>query len=299
VDVSFPTDADGFLSQECPSCGQQFKVLFGEGSEDPISYCLYCGHEGRDCWHTTAQVEYMESVAANVVLGPELKKLERELKRSSKGFIKIDMKSELPAVGLPPMEVDGDFDIVRFPCCNETVKAVRHGKLFCIICGTEIDMTTSNAKKIFLSHKGVDKALVIDFKDTLAQLGFDPWIDDDAMPAGTTLERGILQGMQDSCGVVFFITTSFKDGLAGWHYRGRHGTEDEVDLNRAFGRSKSNPKRSRRRQWQNLAFTIYGRRGHHDKRQIAHSEQRFPNGRTLGGRPRGLAASSICQGPGP
>jgi hypothetical protein len=31
------------------------------------------------------------------------------------------------------------------------------------------------------------------------------------MPAGTPLERGILQGMQDSCAVVFFITPSFKD----------------------------------------------------------------------------------------
>ena len=31
------------------------------------------------------------------------------------------------------------------------------------------------------------------------------------MPAGTPLERGLLKGMQDSCGVVFFITPSFKD----------------------------------------------------------------------------------------
>ena len=37
------------------------------------------------------------------------------------------------------------------------------------------------------------------------------WLDEDAMPAGTSLERGLLRGMQDSCGVVFFITPSFKD----------------------------------------------------------------------------------------
>ena len=42
-------------------------------------------------------------------------------------------------------------------------------------------------------------------------MGYDPWLDEDAMPAGTPLERGLLQGMQDSCGVVFFITPSFKD----------------------------------------------------------------------------------------
>ena len=69
----------------------------------------------------------------------------------------------------------------------------------------------SDAKKVFLSHKGVDKDLVVDFRTTLEILGYDPWIDEDAMPAGTSLERELLQGMQDSCGVVFFITPSFKD----------------------------------------------------------------------------------------
>jgi len=72
-------------------------------------------------------------------------------------------------------------------------------------------MTISNSKKVFLSHKGVDKEYVIDFKKSLELLRYDPWLDEDAMPAGTPLERGLLQGMQDSCGVVFFITPSFKD----------------------------------------------------------------------------------------
>ena len=68
-------------------------------------------------------------------------------------------------------------------------------------------MAVSDAKKVFLSHKGVDKGKVTEFKNTLALLGYDPWLDEDAMPAGTPLERGLLQGMQDSCGVVFFITS--------------------------------------------------------------------------------------------
>jgi len=211
LQVSFPTDRDGFLSQECPSCEQNFKVLFGEGSEQPISFCPYCGHEGQQCWYTKAQIEHLQAVAANVVLGPELRKLERELKGASKELLKIEMKSRLPDVPPPPMETDGEFEIVRFPCCNETVKATQHDKLFCVICGAEMDMSISDSKKVFLSHKGVDKTQVIDFKRTLALLGYDPWIDEDAMPAGTALERGILQGMQDSCGVVFFITPSFRD----------------------------------------------------------------------------------------
>jgi hypothetical protein len=65
--------------------------------------------------------------------------------------------------------------------------------------------------KIFLSHKGADKALVREFKNTLALLGFDPWLDEDALSAGIELERGILQGFRDSCAAVFFVTPNFRD----------------------------------------------------------------------------------------
>ena len=72
-------------------------------------------------------------------------------------------------------------------------------------------MTAIDAKKVFLSHKGTDKPMVLDFKDTLELLGFEPWLDEDAMPAGTALARGLMQGMKDSCGAVFFVTPSFED----------------------------------------------------------------------------------------
>jgi hypothetical protein len=57
--------------------------------------------------------------------------------------------------------------------------------------------------KIFLSHKGADKPRIRNYHDTLKLLGFDPWLDEDAMTAGTNLQRGILQGMADSCAAVF------------------------------------------------------------------------------------------------
>ncbi|WP_210244296.1 toll/interleukin-1 receptor domain-containing protein, partial [Methylosinus sporium] len=65
--------------------------------------------------------------------------------------------------------------------------------------------------KIFLSHKGVDKAIVRDFKKTLDLLGFKPWLDEEAMPAGTPLQRGIRSGFSESCAAVFFVTPNFVD----------------------------------------------------------------------------------------
>jgi hypothetical protein len=65
--------------------------------------------------------------------------------------------------------------------------------------------------RVFLSHKGVDKDMVRRFTESLALLGFQPWLDEDAMVAGTELERGILQGFMDSCAAVFFVTPNFTD----------------------------------------------------------------------------------------
>lgn len=65
--------------------------------------------------------------------------------------------------------------------------------------------------KIFLSHKGADKSVVRDFDKTLKAIGFEPWLDEDAMVAGDTLERALLKGFNDSCAVIFFVTENFLD----------------------------------------------------------------------------------------
>lgn len=65
--------------------------------------------------------------------------------------------------------------------------------------------------RIFLSHKSVDKPIVKRYYNALKELGFDPWLDEPDMPAGTNLERGIFAGFEKSCAAVFFITANFKD----------------------------------------------------------------------------------------
>jgi hypothetical protein len=65
--------------------------------------------------------------------------------------------------------------------------------------------------RVFLSHKSIDKPIVKRYYDVLRELGFDPWLDEPDMPAGTNLERGIFEGFEKSCAAVFFITANFKD----------------------------------------------------------------------------------------
>jgi hypothetical protein len=66
-------------------------------------------------------------------------------------------------------------------------------------------------KSIFLSHKSADKALVREIASTLHSIGLAPWLDEDRMKAGASLERAILQGFHDSCAAVFFVTPNFID----------------------------------------------------------------------------------------
>ncbi len=66
-------------------------------------------------------------------------------------------------------------------------------------------------RKIFLSHKTCDKPVIRKYFEVLKTLGFDPWLDEKDMVAGTLLQRGILDGFEQSCAAVFFITPSYLD----------------------------------------------------------------------------------------
>lgn len=65
--------------------------------------------------------------------------------------------------------------------------------------------------RIFLSHKTIDKPTVVRYKTALQVCGFQPWIDEDEMHAGSHLDAEILNGMRGSCAAVFFITQNFVD----------------------------------------------------------------------------------------
>lgn len=210
MNIRFETDADGFLSQECPGCLRRFKVLFGEGSDGTLSFCPYCQHTGEDNWLTPEQLNYAQTVATDVVVRPQLEQLKRQIARSASGMVDVQITEDIPENVTPPVETIDDFASIHFTCCAETIKAEQHERYYCVICGRkqEVKMDT---KRIFLSHKGSDKNMVLEYKEMLEELGYKPWLDDEAMPAGTSLERGLLKGMQESCAVVFFVTADFKD----------------------------------------------------------------------------------------
>lgn len=73
------------------------------------------------------------------------------------------------------------------------------------------EIQLAQGRKIFLSHKSEDKKVVRRFQRALEAIGYEVWLDEKNLQAGDPLERGILNGFNESCAAVFFITENFKD----------------------------------------------------------------------------------------
>ena len=125
-------------------------------------------------------------------------------------MVDVQITEDIPENATAPVEIIDNYESIYFGCCAEAIKAEARESYYCIICGKTQEVPMDKGS-IFLSHKGSDKKMVLEYKEVLEEIGYKPWLDDEAMPAGTPLERGLLEGMQESCAVVFFVTADFKD----------------------------------------------------------------------------------------
>ena len=141
--ISIPTDSDGFISRKCPACSKLFKAKYGEGSDQPLSHCPYCGSSDAD-WFTDEQRVYVRAAGLNFargIMGREIGKIAQKFNRGMGrgGFITAQMShTTSPNKPLPPIPVESDepMAIALFDCCNERVK--HDGSLealHCVICG--------------------------------------------------------------------------------------------------------------------------------------------------------------------
>lgn len=96
IQISFPTDENGYTGRECPSCEQYFKVKFGTGLPTSQHICPYCGYKDEaDKFFTQDQVKYLESIIAKSFVEPLIKDFSKSLKRleTKNSFIQIKIKT--------------------------------------------------------------------------------------------------------------------------------------------------------------------------------------------------------------
>jgi predicted RNA-binding Zn-ribbon protein involved in translation (DUF1610 family) len=139
--ISFTPDEDGYLSQECPECVKTFKVKFSQESDGKtLSFCPYCGYEGKSCWWTTDQVNYINSTAKNEFVNPLLRDFQKEMQSLNRpgGSIKYTPGRIDDSAIVAPVETNEPMPIFNFACCDESIKyAEGTTELHCIICGMQ------------------------------------------------------------------------------------------------------------------------------------------------------------------
>jgi hypothetical protein len=135
ISVPIPTDHDGYLRRQCPTCNGQFKWHHGPVNDDAanapdpsVYYCPLCGASAEvDAWWTHEQIEYVQETAMPEVL----QQLEDEIPEIT--------FTELPP-SPPAMVEPNDMQIVVPPCHGyEPVKVPdgHVGPLHCLVCGRQ------------------------------------------------------------------------------------------------------------------------------------------------------------------
>lgn len=105
--------------------------------------------------------------------------------------------------------IDPDLDVEETSIFDE-IKQESVYRLYVL----KDDVLMDANKKVFLSHKGVNKELVKEYNNVLMELGYETWLDEDAMKAGENPDRSIQKGFKESCAAIFFVTPDYKD--EGW-----------------------------------------------------------------------------------
>lgn len=110
IKITLPTDENGLIGRECPSCKKYFKIKLGTGLPTQYCHCPYCDYEDdQSSFRTQDQIDYANSlvrkIAYNNYVSPILDDFENSLKRRNKkasgGLLKITFKSNRTKPFLP------------------------------------------------------------------------------------------------------------------------------------------------------------------------------------------------------
>lgn len=145
IELSPPTDDDGFIRRECPACDRQFK-WFASNTDDDAEpadqyFCPMCGVQADvDDWNTQDQIDGAIAQAEPHITDELQSHLKKTLRKAGFDDFKPDPSFHLDLGGPgQAMHEPNDMVIVAPPCHpNEPVKvqdAAAAGELHCLICG--------------------------------------------------------------------------------------------------------------------------------------------------------------------
>jgi hypothetical protein len=157
---------------------------------------------------TVAKIEWMQLVGGRWMIDADVLKRSYPVHFENQdwfaGKVEVELEFENVLQEPRPETPDPDGVLVRYPVYKRYITE-------CKFLANEEIVLEQAPKKIFLSHKSTDKGQVRRFKAALEAVGFEVWLDEDAMTAGAELERSLIKGFKDSRAAVFFITPNYVD----------------------------------------------------------------------------------------
>lgn len=141
-ELSIPADDEGFISMECPYCGNWFKLNSEEFQDSSVIdlYCPACGLVNQiSNFYSQEVIEKAEEVVMDYAID-ELNKMFKGLERSTRGskFIQFKSKPIKKEFGKELYETVDELEITILTCCNKNIKVNLLDKyigVYCPYCG--------------------------------------------------------------------------------------------------------------------------------------------------------------------
>lgn len=143
LNISIPTDDEGYVLLKCPKCGEFFKLRPEDIESEDVKdiYCPLCGLTS-DSFLTDEVIEAARIQALNKVMGTlhkEMVKLEKKTKNSIIQF-KAGKYQEEEEISINS-SIDS-MEIYDFDCCNKSAKIrylTYYSGCYCPFCGGKVD----------------------------------------------------------------------------------------------------------------------------------------------------------------
>ena len=142
MEISIPTDDDGYVLLQCEHCGSYFKATPSDIEDDGVLeiFCPSCGLVSEN-YATEDVIELALAMAENVAMDmvyDTLKKMERQFRNSPISF-KMNKRPKHEAENPIRSGIEA-LEIATFPCCKRTAKVKPLLKMtgcYCPFCGVK------------------------------------------------------------------------------------------------------------------------------------------------------------------
>lgn len=132
--IKIPSDNDGYILQECPICGERFKIKSDDVESTKI-YCPMCGMHSKNFLPGDI-IKVMEDKAENLVIN-EMNNFFDNIDKHLRGIVEVKGKFKNVHEKRLSSKID-TMIVTKFECCTKSAKIkpmLRMTGCYCPYCG--------------------------------------------------------------------------------------------------------------------------------------------------------------------